>query len=330
MPPAPGWRDKINIKLNFFIISASIFILSIIAICCAPIINKISPYFEEWKSLNCELYSDLESSDKIKIKEIENYKYLKNLCRRQKAMSNLEYTSLIFSCSLSFICFYLSLLYRLEIGINYKNNTGLFGFISGIICFLLTFIYVCYNGYILNNDIAFGIVGVNDFITNNSLVKLYSNGALYKWSNNKYISNYEDNSGNFPKYIKYKDLGDKQYNYNTELYKKYFLNQDSCIINTLIKPASRIYSCDYIFCGNYIYTNNSNKYLYDRWLVTLILSCFIFLLNIFLSIFGFLIFKETKEVLETANINIDIDSFKNVIRFSSKNNDEINANNNPN
>ena len=319
-----------NIKLFFFISSTSIFILSIIAICCAPIINKINPDFGEWKSLNCRLYSDLESLDKMEIKQIENYKYLKNLCFRQKAMSNLEYTSLIISSTLSFICFYLSLLYRLDIGNEYKNFTGLFGFISGIICFILTFIYVCYNGYIFNNDIAFGKAGVNDFISDNSLVQLFPNGALYKWSDNKYISIYEANSGNFPKYIKYKDLGDKQYNYDKELYKNKILKEDSCYVSTITKPTSHVYSCDYLFYEDYIYTGNSNKYLYDRWLVTLILCCFIFLLNIFLSFFGFLIFKEQTEILETANINVDTNSFKNIIHFSSKNNDEINANNNPN
>ena len=319
-----------NIKLIFFIISTSIFILSIIAICCAPIINKINSDFGEWKSLNCGLYSDLESLDKIELKDKENYKYLKNLCYRQKAMSNLEYTSLIITSTLSFICFYLSLLYRLDIGNEYKDFTGLFGFISGIICFILTFVYACYNGYIFNNDIAFGKIGIDNFISDNSPIKLFQNGALYKWIDNKYISNYEDNSGDFPKYIKYKDLGDKQYNYDSELYKNYFLNTDACIISAPTKPNSRIYSCDYIFDKKYIYDNNSNKYIYDRWLVTLVLSCFIFLLNICLSFFGFLIFKEQKDILETANVNYDTNSFKNIIHFSTKNNDEINANNNPN
>ena len=319
-----------NIKLIFFILSTSIFILSIIAICCAPIINKINSDFGEWKSLNCGLYSDLESLDKIKIKDKENYKYFKNLCYRQKAMSNLEYTSLIITSTLSFICFYLSLLYRLDIGTNYKNFTGLFGFISGIICFILTFVYVCYNGYIFNNDIAFGKLVINNLVPPDSLIKLFPNGALYKWIDNKYISNYEDNSDKFPKYIKYKDLGDKQYNYDSELYKKYFLKEDSCFINDATKPSSRLDSCDYIFYGKYIKDNNSNKYLYDRWLVTLILSCFIFLLNICLSFFGFLIFKEEKDILETANVNYDTNSFKNIIQFNPKNNDEINANNNPN
>ena len=46
---------------------------------------------------------------------------------------------LIISGSLSFICFYLSLLLNLNIGGVFKNNTGLIGIISGIISFIITF-----------------------------------------------------------------------------------------------------------------------------------------------------------------------------------------------
>ena len=65
----------------------------------------------------------------------------------------------------------------------------------------MTFVYVCYNGYIFNNDIAFGKLEINNLIPPDSLIKLFPNGALYKWIDNKYISNYEDNSDKFPKYI---------------------------------------------------------------------------------------------------------------------------------
>ena len=318
-----------KIKLFFFITSTALFSLSIITICCAPIINKINSDFNDWSSLNCGLFADLESSDNIELNEIEKYKYLKNLCYRQKAMSNLEYTSLIIDASLSFICFYLSLLNCLKLGLKFKNKTGLIGIISGIICFVLTLVYVCYSGYIFNNDIAFGKVGENNLIKSNSKIKLFPNGALYKWSNNKYISSYEGDSGDFPNYIKYKDLGDKQYNYNKKLFKNFYLGEDSCYISSSIKPSSQIFSCDYIFYNNYIYQNSSNKYLYDRWLTTLVLSCFIFFLNICLIIFGFLLFKEGAELQETYDNNPN-SSFPNIINFSSKNNDEINANNNPN
>ena len=308
-----------NVKLFFLITSISILILSIIAICCAPIINKInSDNFNNWKTLNCGIFSDLISTEKLKLEEIENYKYLKNLCYRQKAMSNLEYASLIFSVSLSFICSYLSLLLKLGIGKNFKNKTGLIGFISGIICFVLTFVYFCFSGYIFNNDVAYGKINGNEFSISSRNTKLFPNGALYKWINNKYITAYEKDNGKYDKYIKYKDLGNKQYNYDNELFKKYY--DDSCYITTSVKPSSYINSCNYIFY--YHYVNNENKYLYNRWLTTLVLSCFIFIFDICLSFFGFLLFKDKREELETVNNN----SLPNIIQFSSKANPHNNEN----
>ena len=216
----------------------------------------------------------------------------------KKAMYNLEYASLIISGSLSFICFYLSLLLNLNIGRVFKNNTGLIGVISGVISFILTLVYVCYSGYIFNNDIAYGIISLNSLNKNHSIKKLFPNGAIYKWNNNKYISSYEEDFGDYSNYIKYKELGDKRYNYMSELYKK-FDSDDPCYISFNTKPSSYIYSCDYIFIEPYL--NISNKYLYDRWMTTLILNCFIILFDLFLIISGFMLYKDQKEEVDFIN-----------------------------
>ena len=286
-------------KFNFFIISTAVFILSVIAICCAPIINKLFYDFENWKSLNCDLYSDLADSHEIELKDEDNYRYLKNLCRRQKATYNLEYASLTISTSLSFICFYLSLLLRLNIGKEYKNNIGLIGFIFGIICFILTLIYLCFSGYIFTNDIAFGIVGLNSFRKNYGIKKLFPNGATYKWSNNKYITAYEEDIEDNSDYIKYKDLGDKRYNYDKVLYEKFDSDDPCCRTSGSSRPISYINTCDYIF--DEPNNNISNKYLYDRWMTTLILNCFIILFDLFLIISGFMLYKDQKEEVDFIN-----------------------------
>ena len=286
-------------KFNFFIISTAVFILSVIAICCAPIINKLFYDFENWKSLNCDLYSDLADSHEIELKDEDNYRYLKNLCRRQKATYNLEYASLTISTSLSFICFYLSLLLRLNIGKEYKNNIGLIGFIFGIICFILTLIYLCFSGYIFTNDIAFGIVGLNSFRKNYGIKKLFPNGATYKWSNNKYITAYEEDIEDNSDYIKYKDLGDKRYNYDKTLYEKFDSDDPCCRTSGSSRPISYINTCDYIF--DEPNNNISNKYLYDRWMTTLILNCFIILFDLFLIISGFMLYKDQKEEVDFIN-----------------------------
>ena len=313
-------------KLIFFISSTVIFFLSIIAICCAPIINKLFYDFENWKYLNCGLYSDVEDSNKIGLNDFENNRYLKNLCRRQKAMYNLEYSSLIINAFLSFICFYLSLLLRLDVGRKYKNIIGLFGFISGIVCFILSLVYACFSGYIFNNDIAFGKVELNSLSLSNSIKKLFPNGATYKWNNNKYINSYENEPSKYANYIKYKDLGDKMYNYDNELYKKSFLDDPCFRSSNLSKPTSYIYSCDYIFEDPH--EGISNKYLYNRWIITLVLDCFIFLFNICHIIFGILLFKDQKEEFERVNTNLP-----NVIEINTNTNNELlvlNENNNDN
>ena len=315
-----------NAKLIFFISSTIIFILSIITICCAPIINRLFYDFENWKSQNCELYSDLGDTKNIGLKDFENFRYLKNLCRRQKAMYNLEYASLIINASLSFICFYLSLLLGLDIGKEFKNIIGIVGFISGIICFVLSLVYACFNGYILNNDIAFAKVGLNSLSLSNAVKKLFPNGATYKWNKGKYINAYEYEPGEYGNYIKYKDLGDKTYNYDNELYKKFILNDPCFRSSSLSKPSSYINSCEYIF--EEPNEGDSNRYLYNRWMVTLVLDCFIFLFNLFHTIFGYILFKEKKE--EFGQIN---SSLPNVIEINTNANNELlvlNENNNDN
>ena len=310
-------------KFNFFIISTAVFILSVIAICCAPIINKLFYDFENWKFLNCDLYSDLADSHEIELKDEDNYLYLKNLCRRQKATYNLEYASLTISTSLSFICFYLSLLLRLNIGKEYKNNIGLIGFIFGIICFILTLVYVCFSGYIFTNDIAFGIVGLSSFRKNYGIKKLFPNGATYKWSNNKYITAYEEDTEDNSDYIRYKDLGDKRYNYDKALYEKFDSDDPCCRPSGSSRPITYINTCDYIFDE----PNNNifNKYLYDRWMTTLILNCFIILLDLYLVISGFMLYKDQKEVVDFMN-----NSKPNIIQIDTNRNnlDILNINDN--
>jgi len=300
-------------KFNFTIVSITIFIFSIITICCAPIINKIYDDFENWKSLNCGIFSDLINSKDIGLNDYENYKYLKSLCQRQKSMYDLEYTSLIFSTTLSFICFCLSLFIQLEIGTNYKNKIGLFSFFSGIICFILTFIYVCYSGYIFNNDIAYGKIEQRSFNIDNSIKKLFPNGATYKLSDNKYITAYDEDTNDYSNFIKYKDLGDRIYNYDEELSIKYYSNMSCFMRNVTLRQSPIDYSCKYIFTEPNL--NPSNKYLYERWMATLVLSSFIFIFNICLSLLGFKLYKDKKEELKSLNtINmpkeIQINNFK--------------------
>ena len=53
--------------------------------------------------------------------------------------------------------------------------------------------------------------------------------------------------------------------------------------------TSKINSCDKIYVK--LSDEVENKYLYDRWVTTLIFACFIIACNIGLAIFGFFLFK---------------------------------------
>jgi hypothetical protein len=308
-----------NKTLIFLIISIALLVLSAIVICIAPLVNNIevkNVYIggdrswkpSDWKNINCAIFADKLNFDNIAVDDIQKMRKLKNLCYRQKAMYGLEHSAFIINAILSFVCAYLALLHYLNVGKDFEKKTGLIGLISGVVGFILTLLYVCYSGYIFNNDIAYGILDTasQNLGTPTSLIKLYPNGAKYKYNGAKYILLAENEKGNNVEYVKYKDLGKKQYNYDSKLYEIYMKNNpgtsatsSNCNIgsyftnaNTLQKDDNNI-DCDYLY-----YTPTSsveNKYIYDIWLTSLILGVFIFICDIALGIFGFLLFMQKGE-----------------------------------
>ena len=305
-----------NKTLIFLIISTSILVLSAIVICVAPIINDIQVDLSDatntfiwkpsnWRNLNCQIFADKEKSDSLTLDQIQEYKKNKNLCYRQKAMYELEYSAFIINVILAFICADLTLLHYLNVGKDFEKKTGIIGIISGIIGCIITLVYVCYSGYIFNNDIAYGIVDDSTltFTSPPNFNKLFPNGALYKWDGNKYIKPNENDKSENADFLLYKNLGEKQYNYNTEYYKTFSENPPDptnhiteCNIEkdyTLDDPPAQISSCDYLYYTPEI--NVKNKYIYDRWLTALVLSIIIVALNLGLLIFGFLLCKSDGE-----------------------------------
>ena len=160
-----------------------------------------------------------------------------------------------------------------------EKITGIIGFPSGIIGFFLTIMYVIYNAYIFSND-------------NNQTDRLFENGAYMTLDGDLYIFKYtKEEYNNDPNivYAKYKDLGKKQYNYNSDLYKKsqdiysdfyncgYFskvgtyhsdfsnYNKNLGNFNYKFKDIAR--ECQYLWEQKsnieIEYKDSSNKYLYD-------------------------------------------------------------------
>jgi hypothetical protein len=307
-----------NKTLIFLIISIALLVLSAIVICIAPLINNIevkNTYMggtfswkpSSWKNINCAIFADKLNFDNIAVDDIQKMRKLKNLCYRQKAMYGLEHSAFIINAILSFVCAYLALLHYLNVGKDFEKKTGLIGLISGVVGFILTLLYVCYSGYIFNNDIAYGILNTasQNLETPRSLIKLYPNGAKYKLVGGKYILLAETENGDNVEYVKYKDLGKKQYNYDSKFYEKYIENvptssaSSECNINYDFSDVANVQTttpgetCDYLY-----YTPTSsveNKYIYDIWLTSLILGVFIFICDIALGIFGFLLFMQKGE-----------------------------------
>jgi len=301
-------------KTLFLIFSAAIVIFTIISICCAPIINGVLTESSGWKTENCQKESDyyksLEDGDanddtlKAQKKEI-------NKCNRHKAMYGLEYSSLILDVVLGFICLILGLLHYFDVAKPFEKVTGIIGLATGICGFVLTLVYICYSCYIFTNEKApngyddgFGdITGKEGF-----LLKMNDKGAFAKKDGSEYKCLYYKKGKEEPLLATYSDLGKKSYNYEK---KRYYPGNDdeitgctltrneafdtcknyktfSLSLNSLITTITK--DCKYIYISDKA-KGFGNKYLFDRWITTIIFSCFIIVCCIGLAIFGFLLFK---------------------------------------
>ena len=139
--------------LIFFCCSCAILLFSIINLSVGPIISK--RVGDDWGTLNCEKAKD--DYDKVKDQDDSNnqVKYGKEwemyACQRGKAMHDMEYTSFIFDIVIGFVCGLLGLLHLFELKKEFVPKTGLIGLGCGIVGFVLSFIYVVYNGIVYTN-----------------------------------------------------------------------------------------------------------------------------------------------------------------------------------
>jgi hypothetical protein len=299
-------------KLFFLISSLALIVLTIVTICTAPNINGVidsNPYENCQQDVDeydykKEQYKDPTDSQK---QELNHLKQDINLCKRRKAVYGLEYSSLIVDIVLGSVCCLLGLLHYFDVGKVFLKVTGIIGLATGVIGLILTVFYLGYSSYIFNNDYS-------------DETKLYDNGAILKIVDSKYAYNYNDDDAQENQYYdkaKFKDLGKKIYNYDSKRYKESLESTDTSSIKFCSKegtvtyevpdgaPAgtppqefhhnyvgnSQIDNCEYLWEENYATKYGyGNKYLYDRWLTSIILSAFICLCNVGVAIFGLLIF----------------------------------------
>jgi len=289
-------------KTLFLILSGCIVIFSIICICCGPIITGVIPTSGTWKTLNCQKYSDDVKAAKdagASRSDLKLLKKIKNKCNRNKAMYGLEYSSLIVDVICGFVCTILGLLHYFDVAKPFEKVTGIIGLATGIIGFVLTFVYLVYSAYIFTND---------PYLNDNGIPSIYKrndDGAFAKFEEGKgYKCLYYKDKEN-ALFAKYSDLGKKQYNYN----KKYYdsdSNSYKCVYNSATSSLSyqspnscnseyhptqttKLPNCDYLYAQPY--DTITHKYLFDKWVTTIIFSCFIIVCDIGLAVFGFLLFK---------------------------------------
>ena len=283
----------------------------------APIINGVLTESSSWKTENCKKesdeYNDLKKNsgtdDQIKAR-----KKILNKCNRHKAMYGLEYSSLILDVVLGFVCVILGLLHYFDVAKPFEKITGIIGLATGVIGFILTLVYICYSGYIFTKETApddydsglsfSNSIGGITIPVDDILIKLNGDGAFAKKDGNDYKCLYHKKDKDNSILAKYSDLGKKQYNYEK---KRHYpedndeFNKANCqrtayeayvgcynsekFSGTLPSPQ-----CDNLYLD--INANGfANKYLFDRWVTTIIFSCFIIACCIGLAIFGFLLFQ---------------------------------------
>ena len=284
--------------LLFFCCSCCILVLTIINLSVGPIISKKvgqgDPInnVEAWGTANCKRLKDTYDDNKggLDDKGKKNYKSQITACERGKALHDMEYTAFIFDIVIGFVCGLIGLLHLFDLKKDFVSNTGLIGLICGIIGFVLTFVYVIFNGIVFTSKYSDELERDGDGI--------YAEKVTGEANTFKCL--YSDDSGDYyGGYAKYSDLNKKQYNYKNEFYK----GIDSGCINENYANNCEGYTPDpkftvpltiYSNCKN-LYANRSyeitNKDIFDRFLTALILSLIVCLANIGLALFGFLLFR---------------------------------------
>ncbi len=281
--------------LIFFCCSCCILLLTTVNLSIGPIISGTVGY---WGTLNCKRTKDnydiakdnakaagIELDDKTK----KGHEIQIDRCERRKGMHDMEYTAFIFDIVIGFVCGLIGLLHLFDLKKDFVSKTGLIGLCCGIVGFVLTFVYVIFNGIVFTNDYSgtYKRDGDGVFAEKNESTGKYK--CLY----------YDDSGDTYSIYAKYSELNKKQYNYKKDFYKDidgdciatdYNYNYEfQCAYSSEITIATIPSTCKYAYTSEI--ESITNKDIFDRFMTTLILSLIVCLANIGLALFGFLLFR---------------------------------------
>ena len=288
-----------------------------------------SDIYNEYKELEQEEYWKDADNKELHLSFLKEGK---SYCLRKKAMKGLEYSAFNFDVIFGFTCFILGFL--LYSGNNIGKITGLIGLASGAIGFVLTFVYIIYSGMVFNNDLIDKDFNTDsnyldpDFEIDpysTASIAIDSDGAFMKWKDGKYVCIFYDKDNKDKLYRKYSNYGNKYLNYhhfnekdNSDEYYKYkgcssipsftgterdFWEHCKILEESQAQITQRKMrddehndkgDCDKLYLFDATIVTDEKKNLYDSWVLTIVLGCFIFVLDIGLAIFGLLIFNDSK------------------------------------
>ena len=303
------YNSKQKIKINyimgkgllFFCCACCILVLTIINLSVGPIVSKAVG--DDWGTKNCQQLKDQKDdneetygaqyTDDLEKKDQTQIDY----CTRVKGMHDMEYTAFIFDIVIGFICGLIGLLHLFDLKKDFVSNTGLIGLICGVIGFVLTFVYVIFNGIVFTSNYS-------------DVYERDGDGVIAELiSPSKFKCLYYDDSGDaYAGMAKYSDLNKKQYNYKHNFYGSETTgcvdtsNDDEWADYCADHPDADFSSgspsgisnnpgasCQKLYAREI--TQIKNKDIFDRFLTALILSLVVCLANIGLALFGFLLFR---------------------------------------
>lgn len=284
-----------------------------------------------------QTYADEESKD-ITLKQDQ---IGIDRCNRKQAMVGLEYASLNINIVFGGICALLGLLHFLNVG-SLGRLIGILGLGYGVVGFALTLAYVIESGLVFNdidetNRIRIDSDGAFLKKDGNKYVCIYyKKGLKYNFQKTeklsmrfsdykskilnyqKYLSDYDEKSDNYYKYRQciwerlsphYATFSDFESDFNhvdrndiLELCEFLETKDRPNNIDFVDKDGKSLGECDKVYFNEYNYPDNKHKIIYDRWLTSLILSCFIILFNIGLIIFGYLLYSDSNGLSGTVSI----------------------------
>ena len=314
-------------KILYFCMAGGILLFSVIVVNISPAINNLGG-IQSWSQLSCKysadnyknekdkkfcsgsVNSDCHSNQDEKDYKVDEKKREKNRCERRQAMVGLEYAALNWNLVFGFICALLGFCLFFNLG-DVGKIASFGGLGAGLVGFVLTFVYVIESGLVFT-----------DKADNNSVPRIASDGSFLEWDNSKHAytckfykkKNYDSVS------LRFSDFGNKYLRYNKDLSfdKEKIKDEYGCSTQHLRYS----FSFDYVFCKGrdelpasqtgskdtndltnkecdkiyylHPFSNNLYKVIYDRWLTTIILCCFIMIMDIGLALFGFLVNNGSK------------------------------------